>query len=76
MLSARNVPHILAHGQLGKKARAEAMEALKTAQITIGTTSLLGEGLDVASWSVLVLAAPISSEVKLMQAVGRSCGRR
>jgi superfamily II DNA or RNA helicase len=71
MLNARNVSHVLAHGQLGKKARSEAMESMKTAQITIGTTSLLGEGLDIASWSVLILAGPISSEVKLMQAVGR-----
>ena len=71
MLNARNVPHVLAHGQLKKKDRSEAMESMKSAQITIGTTSLLGEGLDIASWSFLVMAAPISSEVKLMQAVGR-----
>ncbi len=71
MLNTRNVSHVLAHGQLKKKDRSEAMESMKSAQITIGTTSLLGEGLDIASWSVLVMAAPISSEVKLMQAVGR-----
>lgn len=63
--------HTLAHGQLGANDRAEAMQDLKTAQVTVGTTGLLGEGLDVSSWSILIMASPISSEIKLMQAIGR-----
>lgn len=71
MMIQRGIKHILAHGQLRSKEKAEAMESLKTAQITIGTTSLLGEGLDVSSWEILIMASPISSETKLMQALGR-----
>jgi superfamily II DNA or RNA helicase len=71
MLSIRKVDHTLAHGRLKAKDKAESMEKIKTAHITIGTTSLLGEGLDVSSWSVLVMASPISSEIKLLQAIGR-----
>jgi len=69
MMERRGVDHVIAHGQV--KNRDEAMEAMKEAQITLGTTSLLGEGLDVSVWGVLILASPISSEIKLMQAVGR-----
>jgi superfamily II DNA or RNA helicase len=71
MLSQRNVDHVLAHGQLKADERSSAMDRIKTAQLTIGTTSLLGEGLDVSAWSVLILASPISSEIKLKQALGR-----
>jgi superfamily II DNA or RNA helicase len=71
MLSHDSVEHVLVHGQLPHPGRAEAMQRMRTAAITIGTTSLLGEGLDVAAWSCLILAAPISSETKLLQAVGR-----
>ena len=46
------------------------MQELKTAHITLGTTGLLGEGLDVSSWSVLIMASPISSEIKLLQNIG------
>lgn len=63
--------HTLAHGQLNSSDRAIAMEALNTASITVGTTGLLGEGLDVSSWAILIMASPISSEIKLMQAIGR-----
>ncbi len=47
------------------------MNKMKTSQITVATTSLIGEGIDVSSWGVLVLASPISSEIKLLQAIGR-----
>jgi superfamily II DNA or RNA helicase len=71
LLDKLGVKHVLAHGQLGASDREDAMEELKTAQITIGTTGLLGEGLDVSSWEILIMASPISSEIKLMQALGR-----
>jgi superfamily II DNA or RNA helicase len=69
MMTRRGIDHILAHGKVKK--RSEAMENMRQAQITLGTTSLLGEGIDVSVWGVLILASPISSEIKLMQAVGR-----
>ena len=47
------------------------MERISEHQITIGTTGLLGEGLDVSSWGVLIMATPISSKVRLLQAIGR-----
>ena len=71
MFSGRGVEHVLVHGQLAKSERTNAMQAMKTAAITVGTTSLLGEGLDVSAWSILILASPISSEIKLRQAIGR-----
>lgn len=71
MLNQAGVEHVLAHGKLDSEKRTTAMAQIKTASITIGTTSLLGEGIDVSGWSVLILASPISSEVKLLQAIGR-----
>lgn len=71
MLSRRNIDHVLAHGKLNKDERKAAMEKIKTAQITVGTSGLCGEGIDVSAWTVLVMASPISSEIKLMQAIGR-----
>lgn len=71
MFTLRNIDHVLAHGQLKADERIEAMAQLKNSRITIGTSGLLGEGIDISVWSVLILATPISSEIKLMQAVGR-----
>lgn len=61
----------LAHGKLSAKDRAQAFEEMPTAPLTIGTTGLLGEGLDVSGWGALVMATPISGRVKLLQAIGR-----
>ncbi len=69
MFSRRNFDHALVHGKV--KDREEAIERIKKATVTIGTTGLLGEGLDVPFWEVLIMASPISSEIKLMQAIGR-----
>jgi superfamily II DNA or RNA helicase len=71
MLNRRNIDHVLAHGKIGKKEREGMMERIKSAKLTVGTTSLLGEGIDVSSWNTLIMGAPISSEIKLMQAIGR-----
>ncbi|MBT6652757.1 MAG: DEAD/DEAH box helicase [Gammaproteobacteria bacterium] len=59
------------HGKLPAKERRSRMERIAGHQITIGTTGLLGEGLDVSGWGVLVMATPISSKVRLLQACGR-----
>jgi superfamily II DNA or RNA helicase len=69
MLERRNISHVLAHGRV--KNRDEIINLIKESKLTIGTTGLLGEGIDVSHWSVLVLASPVSSEIKLMQAIGR-----
>lgn len=71
MLHNRGIPHTLAHGKLKKKIKDDAMEQMKKSQITVGTTSLLGEGLDVSAWEVLIMATPICSPIKLLQAIGR-----
>jgi superfamily II DNA or RNA helicase len=71
MLEIRNIDHVLAHGKLTKSDRRTVMDRIRTANITIGTTSLLGEGLDVGVWSTLIMGSPISSEIKLLQAIGR-----
>jgi superfamily II DNA or RNA helicase len=71
MLNRRAVEHVVAHGRIGKKDREIVMDKIKSAKVTVGTTSLLGEGLDVSCWAKLIMGAPISSEIKLMQAIGR-----
>ena len=71
ILEAKAIQHTLVHGSLNKIDREAAMSQIRTAQVTIGTTGLLGEGLDYSHWSALVMASPISSEIKLMQAIGR-----
>ncbi|MBT3204163.1 MAG: DEAD/DEAH box helicase [Gammaproteobacteria bacterium] len=62
---------LLIHGQLNKEQRTQAMQATRSAGLTIGTIGLLGEGLDVSCWTNLVLASPISSRARLLQAIGR-----
>ena len=71
MLTHRGIDHVLAHGKISKKDRESLMERIGSSSLTIGTASLLGEGLDIAHWSVLIMATPISSETKLLQAIGR-----
>ncbi len=71
MLITRGIPNTLAHGQIKKKDRAEMMQQVKLAQLTVGTSSLLGEGIDIATWGTLIMASPISSTIKLLQCIGR-----
>jgi superfamily II DNA or RNA helicase len=70
-LKAKGIDHVLAHGSLSSDERSTLMDRIKQSSVTVGTTSLLGEGLDVSHWETLILAAPISSEAKLLQAIGR-----
>jgi len=71
MLCERKIDHVLAHGQLPTEERDSLMQRIRASIVTIGTTGLLGEGLDVSHWDTLILANPISSEAKLLQAIGR-----
>jgi superfamily II DNA or RNA helicase len=48
------------------------MERMKSCPITVATSGLIGEGVDIAMWTALILASPISSETKLVQAIGRA----
>lgn len=65
----RGIPNTLAHGTV--KNRPELIDKIKGSQLTIATTSLVGEGIDVSHWETLIMACPISSEIKLLQAIGR-----
>jgi len=69
LMKEMNIDHVLAHGKV--KGRKTLIDDIRKAHITIGTTSLVGEGIDISTWSLLILASPISSEIKLLQAVGR-----
>jgi superfamily II DNA or RNA helicase len=71
MLNSLKIDHVLAHGALPTQERDTLMKRITQSTLTIGTTGLLGEGLDVAHWDTLILASPISSETKLLQAIGR-----
>jgi len=63
--------HLLIHGKLKAKERRERMAQIAQYDLVIGTTGLLGEGLDVSGWTALILSTPISSRVKLLQVIGR-----
>ena len=76
MLCNLKTDHVLAHGALQAEERATLMKLIKQASLTVGTTGLLGEGLDVAHWDTLILAHPISSEVKLSSGYWQDCTAR
>ena len=59
------------HGKLRKSEREAGFKAIEAAQVTVGTSGLLSEGIDCKRWSILLLASPISSSIKLTQAIGR-----
>lgn len=59
-------------GELSKSERETAMVAVRAgAGLTIATTSLLGEGVDVPGWGMLFLVTPIAGGPRTLQAVGR-----
>jgi superfamily II DNA or RNA helicase len=71
MLNEIGVQHVMAHGSISREERTTLMGRVRKARITVATTSLIGEGIDVSHWETLIIASPISSEVKLLQAIGR-----
>ena len=59
-------------GKLSKSDREAAMGAVRAgARLTIATSSLLGEGVDVPGWDLLVMATPMAGGPRTLQAVGR-----
>jgi len=63
---------VLLTGELNKTDRAKAMLKVRAgARLTIATTSLLGEGVDVPAWNLLFLVCPIAGGPKTLQAMGR-----
>jgi len=63
---------VLLTGELSKADRVEAMKQVRSgAQLTIGTTSLMGEGVDVPRWNLLFLVYPISGGPLTLQTMGR-----
>jgi len=61
-------------GELAKAGRTAAMQNVRDgARLTVATTHLLGEGIDVPAWNLLFLASPISGGPRTLQAVGRVC---
>jgi superfamily II DNA or RNA helicase len=59
-------------GTLTKAARETAMQAVRDgARLTIATSSLLGEGVDVPGWDLLFLATPMAGGPRTLQAIGR-----
>ncbi|WP_169828868.1 DEAD/DEAH box helicase [Marinobacterium jannaschii] len=62
---------LVLYGSLSVAERRRRFEQIDQARLVIGTTGLLGEGLDIKGLTNLILATPISSETRLLQAVGR-----
>lgn len=64
---------VMLHSKMKKKDRAAALEKIISGEKTIvlSTYGLFSTGIDVPRLEVLMLAAPMKSEVKLKQAAGR-----
>lgn len=63
---------VVIHGQLPKREQDRRMETIrKGTALTIGTTSFLGEGIDVPAWGILFLASPMAKGSRVIQAKGR-----
>jgi superfamily II DNA or RNA helicase len=63
---------VILTGVLTKSERDAAMRAVRAgAQLTIATSSLLGEGVDVPGWDLLFLATPMAGGPRTLQAIGR-----
>ena len=70
------VSQILVNGKkraMPKKDRAEVIKGLNSGKIraVCSTYGLFSTGIDVSTLEVLILAAPIRSEIKLKQSLGR-----
>jgi superfamily II DNA or RNA helicase len=67
-----NLHPVILTGKLSPAARETAMKAVREgALVTIATSGLLGEGIDVPSWDLLFLVTPMAGGPRTLQAVGR-----
>jgi superfamily II DNA or RNA helicase len=73
LLEALNVPTACLTGDMGSKARTEALAAVTTgkARVLCATGQLIGEGFDLPAMSALFLATPIRFDGRVLQYVGR-----
>lgn len=71
MLMNAGVDSVVVHGQLSNDSRKTAFARMETSAVTVGTTGLLGEGIDVPGWCAGILALPMSARAKTLQAIGR-----
>lgn len=63
---------VVLHGQLSKGEQNSRMERIREGVLlTIGTSSYLGEGVDVPAWGILFLASPMATGSRVIQAKGR-----
>jgi len=68
----RDLRPVVLTGDLGKSDRTAKMEQVRRgARLTIATTNLLGEGVDVPGWDLLFLASPIAGGPRTLQVIGR-----
>jgi len=76
-LREQGITPVVLHGRMKKDVREEQMERLRqisnngSDSVTVGTTGLLGEGINIPCWNACILATPMSSRNKLLQVVGR-----
>jgi superfamily II DNA or RNA helicase len=80
MISLKGTNALLLHGQLPKKVREERMIQAASAQLIIGTLSLLSEGIDWPHIGGIIFATPVSAATdkgkpaatRLIQSIGRA----
>ncbi|MFH0965325.1 MAG: helicase-related protein, partial [Planctomycetota bacterium] len=65
---------VLLHGDMSTKdIRAHLAKTRAGVAVTVATAALMGEGIDIPGWDVLILASPFAGGPKTLQAVGRVC---
>jgi superfamily II DNA or RNA helicase len=63
---------VLLTGSMDKISREKAFTKVKNGcKLTIATTSLLGEGVDIPGWSDLFQVTPLGKSIRVQQTVGR-----
>ncbi|MBI4474769.1 MAG: DEAD/DEAH box helicase [Acidobacteria bacterium] len=68
----REFTPVILTGELSESRRDTAMANVRGgARLTIATSSLLGEGVDVPGWDLLFLTTPMAGGPRTLQAVGR-----
>ncbi|WP_341327486.1 DEAD/DEAH box helicase [Methylotuvimicrobium sp. KM2] len=80
MIEQQGLDAVLLHGKLPAKQKAEAMQRAETANLIIGTLSLLSEGIDWPHVGAVIFGAPVSAVIdknipaatRLIQSIGRA----